>query len=202
MDSDPASGTFLIEGHGAGLGTAPSRHTPAERRSRLLVLALALAMLASAYPLLARWGHEGTSDAHATLEMVGSLMGLMAGFALVIRFYTLGRRFDLLVGLAFFVNGAEDLVHGLLSFEGVRAWSEQPASLERPVPRGKPQRSQSGDGTARSDARHRPQTLGSEAPVRIHSPHETHPPGSRRWKRSAAQEAALTRSGSSRALRA
>ena len=53
---------------------------------------------------------------HATLEIVGSLFGMFTGFALVLRFYTLGNRYHLLIGLAFFVTGVEDLVYGLFFF--------------------------------------------------------------------------------------
>lgn len=53
---------------------------------------------------------------HATLEIIGSLFGMFTGFALVLRFYTLGNRYHLLIGLAFFVTGVEDLVYGLFFF--------------------------------------------------------------------------------------
>jgi signal transduction histidine kinase/CheY-like chemotaxis protein len=84
--------------------------------------------LASFYPALTIASYEGSADLHATIEMVGSLLGLITGFAIVMRFYTLGNRFHLLIGLAFFVNGAEDLVHGFLSFDNLRGFIGMPAS--------------------------------------------------------------------------
>ena len=50
------------------------------------------------------------------MEMIGSLIGLLTGACFITRFYTLGNRFHLLVGLAFFVSGGEDFAHGFLDY--------------------------------------------------------------------------------------
>jgi hypothetical protein len=63
--------------------------------------------------------------------MVGAIIGLLAGTGFVIRFYSLGHRFHLLVGLAFFINGVEDFVHGFLGFASSHGWIELPDSVVR-----------------------------------------------------------------------
>ncbi len=102
-----------------GQELSSSAHSSAQERGYLIVLALMMILLASVYPLLRQSVYEGSSDLHATIEMVGALFGLVAGVALIVRFYTLGNRFHLFIGLAFFVNGAEDFVHGLLAFRNL-----------------------------------------------------------------------------------
>lgn len=93
-----------------------SRHSTKQEHRRLILLVLMTILLLSIYPLLARSTHIGSADFHATIEIVGAFFGLLLGFALITRFYTLGGHFYLFVGLAFFVNGVEDLIHGLLSY--------------------------------------------------------------------------------------
>jgi len=126
-----------VAGVGDLNGKVPSQstHASAQERGYLIVLALITVLFASIYPLLAKSPYKGSTDLHATIEMVGALFGLVAGFALIVRFYTLNNRFHLFVGLAFFVNGAEDLAHGLLSFRYLQQWTGLPASsLERFIP--------------------------------------------------------------------
>jgi signal transduction histidine kinase len=53
---------------------------------------------------------------HSTLDVIGALFGMFTGFALVLRFYALGNRYHLLIGLAYCVTGVEDLVYGLFFF--------------------------------------------------------------------------------------
>jgi len=79
-------------------------------------MAAIMLLLLSPYPWLVSLEHTGTSDFHSTLEITGSLLGLIAGMALISRFYVLGNRLHLFIGLAFFINGAEDFMHGLLAF--------------------------------------------------------------------------------------
>ena len=63
------------------------------------------------------------------------MMGLLAGAGFIIRFYNLGHRLHLLVGLAFFVSGAEDFVHGFLPFAEGHGWIVLPAEvLTRSIP--------------------------------------------------------------------
>jgi len=103
--------------------SAGARRSPGAPRTRpalqgsipFLVILLAIGLLASAYPWLAASTYRGRPDLHSALEVAGALIGLIAGIALVACFHALGDRFLLLVGLAFFVNGGEDLVHGLLA---------------------------------------------------------------------------------------
>lgn len=67
--------------------------------------------------------HIGSADAHGMLEMVGSMFGVITGFTLISKFYILGNRFHLMVGIAFMVNGIEDFIHGFLGFGSIRWFS-------------------------------------------------------------------------------
>ena len=112
-----------------------SGHSARQKRTCLLVLAFVIVLLASVWPLLAKSSYRGSADLHAAIEMVGALLGLVAGVAIVVHFYSLGNRLHLFIGLAFFVNAAEDLIHGLLSFPHLNQMIEVPASsLDRFVP--------------------------------------------------------------------
>jgi len=124
----------LVDTPGGGPANS-STHSASQKRKRLLVLAAWIALLASMYPLLAHSTHVGSADAHGTIEWVGAIFGVVAGFALITRFYVLGSPLYLFVGLAFFVNGAEDFVHGLLSLAGEHHWlGAGEASLARFIP--------------------------------------------------------------------
>ncbi|MBM3888320.1 MAG: hypothetical protein FJ388_04250, partial [Verrucomicrobia bacterium] len=92
-------------------------------------------LLASLCPWIVRSGYKGSADLHAATEVVGALLGLVAGFTLIARTYVHGNRFHLLIGLAYFVNGAEDLVHGVLSFPHFHTALKLPADyLQRSIP--------------------------------------------------------------------
>ncbi|MCH7782261.1 hypothetical protein IID62_04275 [candidate division KSB1 bacterium] len=104
-----------------------SVHSISQSRKRILLLAAILLVLSGVYPFLIGSSYKGSADLHGIIEMVGSLMGLIAGISLITRFYNLGNRFQLYIGLAFFINGSEDFIHGLLSFSSVR-WLGGPAS--------------------------------------------------------------------------
>ena len=104
-----------------------SVHSISQSRNRILLLAAILLVLSGVYPFLIGSSYKGSADLHGIIEMVGSLMGLIAGISLITRFYSLGNRFHLYIGLAFFINGSEDFIHGLLSFSSVR-WLGGPAS--------------------------------------------------------------------------
>jgi len=97
-------------------------------RAHLVILAFIVLLLSSVYPLLTQTAYGGSADLHAALEMTGALLGLIAGFALVARFYAFGSREFLLIGLAFFVNGAEDFVHGFLGFAAAHELTGMPSS--------------------------------------------------------------------------
>ena len=109
--------------------------SPSQVKQRLLTLVGLIALLLAAYPLLTGAMYRGSPAQHDTLEMVGAGIGLIAGLIFVNRFYSLGNRLFLFLGLAFFVNGAEDFVHGFLSFSSLHAWIALPReSLERFIP--------------------------------------------------------------------
>jgi signal transduction histidine kinase/CheY-like chemotaxis protein/HPt (histidine-containing phosphotransfer) domain-containing protein len=97
----------------------PAVHSRREQLIHLGTLLAAMALLAAPFAWLTQppvRAFKGGGDLHAALEMVGALFGLVTGFALVLRFHALANRFHLFIGLAFFVNGMQDFVHGLLCF--------------------------------------------------------------------------------------
>jgi signal transduction histidine kinase/DNA-binding NarL/FixJ family response regulator len=102
------------------------RHSKKEVRNNLIILSLFMFIILSFLPRMYSSTCASNPAYHYTVEMVGALMGLITGIALITRFYSLGNRFYLFVGLAFLVSGAEDFIHGYLSFqaiEGVEALS-------------------------------------------------------------------------------
>ena len=103
-------------------------HSPTQVRWHLAVLLLVSLLLALAGVVASGSEHQGSAEFHSTIEWVGSLFGLVTGLMLVVRFYSLGHYAHLFIGLAFFVNGGEDLVHGLLSMAEVQSWVGGPAS--------------------------------------------------------------------------
>ncbi len=100
-------------------------HSPEQEHRYLLMLLLTLILLSSVFPILLKSHYRGSQDIHSTIEVCGSMLGIIAGIALVMRFYTLGNHFHLFVGMAFLINGAGDFVHGLMSFRDIFG---QPAS--------------------------------------------------------------------------
>ncbi len=95
----------------------------------VLVLAVALPLL-SEFP-----GYRSTAEFHAAMEVFGSLLGFAAAYALLARFLAGGRRADLLLGLAFAINAAEDVAHGMLPLSIARGWlTVSPTDAERFIP--------------------------------------------------------------------
>ena len=111
------------------------RHTPAAQSFYLFLLAGLLALAGLAYPLFLQSAWRTDADTHALLEVVGGLVGLLAGISFITRFYSLGHRFHLLVGLGFFVSGGTDLAQGLVLLVGTHRgarWTS--GELERFIP--------------------------------------------------------------------
>ncbi len=110
-----------------------TKHTRSQTRRYLWILLIIMAMLALiALAWASVFPAQSTSDIHAVIEILGSLIGLMAGISLVAQFYVLGDRFNLIVGLAYLVNGVEDFFHGLFSFRNFMQLSQ--SSLAQFVP--------------------------------------------------------------------
>jgi len=70
-----------------------------KERGYLIILFFVLLLLSCIYPILSKSLYRGSSDLHATIEMVGAFFGLITGFAMIMRFYTLGNRLHLFIGL-------------------------------------------------------------------------------------------------------
>jgi PAS domain S-box-containing protein len=115
----------------------PSASQAADFRKARPTLALwMLAVLLAAFlPIAAALPIRSNSDIHVTMELFSALIGLVTGFALLSRSYVLGRRFDLLVGLAFVVNAGEDCIHGLLSsLNAANLLALSPGALAQAIP--------------------------------------------------------------------
>jgi signal transduction histidine kinase/CheY-like chemotaxis protein len=125
-DSPPAASTIAV---------GPLGHSPAQARRRVAAVPVVVVLLVAVLPFAHRAEYRGTPEFHATLETTGAFLALLAGTCFIARFYSLGNRFLLLVGLAFFVNGAKDLVHGLLALADSRGWLNIPdPHFEQAVP--------------------------------------------------------------------
>ncbi len=109
-------------------GNSLATHARRDEKLHLLILIVIMGLLASVAPLLAHSAYRGSADLHAAMELASTLFGVLAGLSLILRHSSLGNRFHLLIGLAFFVNGAGDFVHGFLVFGASRGWVGAPYS--------------------------------------------------------------------------
>ncbi|MEA2107932.1 MAG: response regulator [Pseudomonadota bacterium] len=73
-----------------------------------------------------------SSDVHATIEMTGSLIAIIAGFICIIYFDSNHNTAFLIMGLGFFIAGSEDLVHGFLAFN--RIWAASGVDFSKFIP--------------------------------------------------------------------
>lgn len=87
-----------------------------QKRWAHLLWTLLVVLLLSPWPWVAGADWVSSSDFHSCIEIVGSWIAVTAGMTCLIRFYGQNDRVFLVLGLGFFVSGAEDFVHGLLSF--------------------------------------------------------------------------------------
>ena len=130
LESNPGALLQLTEAELADL-----RHTVKQRRWYLVVLALTIGLPIAIYAPLARSAYQGSADLHAAIDSVGALLALISGFALIARFYSLGNRFHLFIGLGFLVSGAEDFVLCILLFDYThKLLGLPPALLARLIP--------------------------------------------------------------------
>ncbi len=95
---------------------------------RFLFIAGTMLVLMSLFPVLENSNYKSSADFHSIIEITGSMIGLVVGLAFMLRFYTMGNRLYLFIGLAFFINGIEDLIHGCLAFRFLSQWFGMPAS--------------------------------------------------------------------------
>jgi signal transduction histidine kinase len=85
---------------------------------RFLWLYLAIsAVLALTVGLLNVPGWAGSYEFHATIEACSAMIGMAAGLSCFMYFFGHKNPFYLAVGIGFFIAGAEDLVHGIVSYE-------------------------------------------------------------------------------------
>jgi signal transduction histidine kinase len=68
-------------------------------------------------PLVSSSDWVSSSDFHSCIEIFGSLIAVIAGFASLVYYFGTGSRFYLIVGLGFFLCGSEDLIQGIVGFE-------------------------------------------------------------------------------------
>lgn len=103
-------------------------HSRLREHYYLVVLGIILALTASLFPVLLLSSYSGSPDLHAAMEVVGGVCGMVTGFVFVMHFWAVASRFYLFVGMAFFINGAEDLAHGSMAFSSTHGWVGLPAS--------------------------------------------------------------------------
>jgi len=109
-----SSGSSAPEG--SPTGELLTTHTVGQARLRLVVLATVTALLAAMGAYVVRSDRIGSPDFYSLLEMLGGLVALAAGLGLTGHYYALGHRFHLVVGMAFLLNGANDLARGGVQF--------------------------------------------------------------------------------------
>ncbi len=79
----------------------------------VIPILLLLAML-SPYAGLSNSTYHGSAGVHVVLEFACMLFALLSALALISRFWVLGNRLHLLMGMAFLVNALSDGLHSLL----------------------------------------------------------------------------------------
>ena len=102
-------------------------HSRAQERRYLVIMAVVVVLLGSVFPFLMESRYKAPPDFHAVLNLFGSLLGVIAGLALVAHFYSLGERIYLFLGMAFFVSGTMDLLSGILLFSGHHGLVDAPS---------------------------------------------------------------------------
>ncbi|MDP6546897.1 MAG: response regulator [Phycisphaerae bacterium] len=70
-------------------------------------------------PAMFRSEWTGSSDFHACIEITSSFIAILAAIGCLVYYFGQNRRFFLVLGLGFFICGAEDLVHGLLAYKSL-----------------------------------------------------------------------------------
>jgi nitrogen-specific signal transduction histidine kinase len=96
--------------------------------SPIIMIGVWIAALASIFPFLIQSSYMGSAGFHGMIEMVGALCGMVSGFIFIVHFWAFANRLFLFIGLAFFINGAEDLAHGFMGFASFHNWIGLPAS--------------------------------------------------------------------------
>lgn len=111
------------------------RHSSKSIKWNFIALLLVILLFSSVFFKLFSVQHIGTPEFHGTIEICGALFGIIAGLSFVIRHYMLGDRILLLIGMAFFLNGIEDLIHGIISCPEIEHLLIIPASeLHKYIP--------------------------------------------------------------------
>ncbi len=78
-----------------------------------------LAVFVIISPAMFRSEWTGASDFHACIEITSSFIAILAAIGCLVYYFGQNRRFFLVLGLGFFICGAEDLVHGLLAYRAL-----------------------------------------------------------------------------------
>jgi signal transduction histidine kinase/CheY-like chemotaxis protein len=126
VPSQPTADRSLTASAHEGL----SLHDRSQQAWHVAALFLMLAVMAAPMWFLGDAPYGGTLDLHAAMKVLGAFVGLATGLTLVLRYYRLGRnRFYLFVGVAFLINGAADVAHGLLCFRGFFPADERDRSM-------------------------------------------------------------------------
>jgi signal transduction histidine kinase/CheY-like chemotaxis protein len=98
-------------------------HTASQKFASLFALCVLAALFAASYCWAKESSYTGTADLNFATEILGSLFGLVVGLALISRFFVLNNRYHLILGLAFLVNGVEDILHAFISLDLAQRFS-------------------------------------------------------------------------------
>ncbi|MFG0248009.1 MAG: response regulator [Phycisphaeraceae bacterium JB051] len=88
---------------------------------RLSFIGVLMLVLMGSYPMLSNTGPMVSDEFHAVVELGGAILSLLVAFALLIRFYAMGGRFVLMIGLGFLCNGLADAHH---TFAAASQWQQ------------------------------------------------------------------------------
>ncbi len=108
--------------------SGPSATFKLSKNYYLIMTGVWVVVLLSILPFLRKSSYMGSGDLHGIIEMVGALCGMVSGFIFIVHYWALASRLFLFIGLAFLINGIEDLSHGFMAFASIHNWVGMPAS--------------------------------------------------------------------------
>jgi signal transduction histidine kinase/ActR/RegA family two-component response regulator len=88
---------------------------------RLVFIGIVMMLFVSSFPFLRATGPLVSSEFHIIVELGSAVISMLVAFALIVRFYAMGNRFILMVGLAFFCNGLADGHHFVMA---INQWQQ------------------------------------------------------------------------------
>ena len=91
-------------------------HSKNTKKSYIFIYIFSVTFFILLFPFFSKFKRISSYEFIATIETIGSLFSIIAGLALISRFSWSSTRWHLFVGLAFFSNGAFEMLHGSFLF--------------------------------------------------------------------------------------